>query len=454
METRDALIGPEHPLRSDPRFVDACAVVARLRDADAEAYFVGGPVRDLVLGRVPRDFDVATSAPPEQVMSLFKRIVPVGARFGVITVLTPSSPIEVATFRSEAGYEDGRHPDSVTYTDAREDVLRRDFTINGLLYDPKDDRLIDHVGGLADLNNGIIRAIGAPEERFAEDHLRLLRAVRFSARFDFEIEARTWDALAAEPDRIRTVSAERVRDELTKILTQGNAHEGLDLLSRAGLLARVLPEVAAMHGVEQPPEYHPEGDVYVHTRLMLEMMGEASATLAWAVLLHDVGKPPTFMVADRIRFNGHDVLGADMAEAIMKRLRFSNREREAVVEMVRHHLRFMHAREMREAKLKRMIRMDNFAEHPALHRLDCLASHGGLDIHAFLTARMAALDEEALRPPRLVTGHDLITLGHRPGPHFKAILEAIEDHQLSGELTTREGALAWLREHAPPDAHG
>jgi poly(A) polymerase len=407
-------------------------------------------VRDLMLGRIPSDFDVATSAPPEQVMSLFRRNVPVGARFGVITVLTPSSPIEVATFRAEAGYEDGRHPDSVTFTDAREDVLRRDFTINGLLYDPEEDRLIDFVGGLADLERGLIRAIGDPQERFAEDHLRLLRAIRFSARFDFEIEARTWEAVTVNPDRIRTVSAERVRDELTKILTQGNAHKGLELLSRSGLLARVLPEVAAMHGVEQPPEFHPEGDVYVHTRWMLEMMGPASLTLAWAVLLHDVGKPPTFMIADRIRFNGHDVMGAQMAEHIMKRLRFSNKDREAVVEMIRHHLRFMHAREMREAKLRRMIRMDHFDEHLALHRLDCLASHGGLDIHAFLVDRMAALDEEQLRPPRLVTGHDLIALGHPPGPHFKAILEAVEDLQLSGELTTREDALAWLRGHAAP----
>jgi len=451
---RQPLLGPDHGIRGDPRFADALAIVQRLRADGHEALLVGGPVRDLVLGRPIKDFDIATSAPPRRVMRLFPRTVPVGVSFGVVLVIMPACQIEVATFRAEEGYADGRHPDHVRFSTAEQDVRRRDFTINGLFYDPIDDRLIDRVGGLADLDAGLVRAIGDPRARFAEDHLRLLRALRFAARLGFTIEPATWQALTDLAGHITSVSAERVRDELTTLLTQGNAHLGLDLLDRSGLLDVLLPEVAAMRGVAQPPEFHPEGDVLVHTRLMLELMGPASPTLAWAVLLHDVGKPPTFEVADRIRFNGHDAAGAALAEAICRRLAFSRDARERVVALVREHLHFMPIRQMRPATLKRFLRKPHFDEHLALHRLDCLGSHADLDYYDFARGALAGMGEDVLRPPRLVTGHDLIALGHPPGHAFQAMLVDVEERQLAGELTTREEALRYLEvayPAPPPD---
>jgi poly(A) polymerase len=440
----------DHPVRSLPAFQDALAVVDRLRAAGEQAFIVGGPVRDLVLGQPPKDFDVTTSAPPERVMQLFPRTVPVGAKFGVVVVLCPSSQVEVATFRTDLPYADGRHPESVVYSrEACQDVQRRDFTINGLLYDPLEDALIDHVDGLADLKAGVVRAIGVPRERFAEDHLRLLRAVRFTARLGFVMEPATWAAVCEHHADIASVSRERVRDELTHVLTQGNAHLGFSLLERSGLLAVLLPEVAAMRGVEQPPAFHPEGDVLTHTLLMLESLGPASPTLAWGVLLHDVGKPPTFEIADRIRFNGHDAVGARTADEVLKRLHLSNAERERVVELVAQHLRFMNAMDMRPATLKRFLRQPHFDEHLALHRLDCLASHGDLSIHAFVTQKLAETNETELRPPRLVTGDDLVALGHTPGPAFKAMLTDVEDRQLAGELRTRDDALRFLARAYP-----
>jgi poly(A) polymerase len=302
---------------------------------------------------------------------------------------------------------------------------------------------------LADLKAGVVRAIGVPRERFAEDHLRLLRAVRFTARLGFVMEPATWAAVCEHHADIASVSRERVRDELTHVLTQGNAHLGFSLLERSGLLAVLLPEVAAMRGVEQPPAFHPEGDVLTHTLLMLESLGPASPTLAWGVLLHDVGKPPTFEIADRIRFNGHDAVGARTADEVLKRLHLSNAERERVVELVAQHLRFMNAMDMRPATLKRFLRQPHFDEHLALHRLDCLASHGDLSIHAFVTQKLAETNETELRPPRLVTGDDLVALGHTPGPAFKAMLTDVEDRQLAGELRTRDDALRFLARAYP-----
>ena len=450
MEARAPFLGPDHPIRRDPGFVDAVEVVRRLVADGHEALLVGGPVRDLALGTPPHDYDVATSAPPRTVQRLFPKVVPVGVAFGVQIVLMPHGPLEVATFRAEEGYADGRHPDHVRFSTPEEDVRRRDFTVNGLFYDPLADRLIDHVGGLRDLAARTLRAIGDPLARFGEDHLRLLRAVRFAARMGLTIEPATWQALRALAPKAVTVSAERLRDELTKLFTQGNAHVGLDLLDRSGLLDHVLPEVAAMRGVQQPPQFHPEGDVLIHTKLMLQLMGPASPTLAWGVLLHDIGKPPTFERApDRIRFNGHDAEGAKMADALCERLRFSRADRERVVALVKEHLRFMHARQMKPSTLKRFLRQPGFDEHLALHRLDCLGSHGDLDLYDFVTAELNATPPEALRPPRLVTGDDLIALGYAPGIRFKQILEDVEERQLAGELTTREAALAHVQTQWP-----
>ena len=451
MESRAPFLGPSHPVRDNPAFRDAVVAIRRLVADGHEALLVGGPVRDLALGREPHDFDLATSAPPKAVQRLFAKVVPVGVDFGVQLVLMPHAQLEVATFRAESGYADGRHPDHVRFSTAEEDVKRRDFTVNGLFYDPVDDRLVDYVGGLDDLATGTLRAIGDPAARFCEDHLRLLRAVRFAARLGFTIEPATWAALVELAPRGTTVSPERLREELTKLLTQGNAHTGLDLLDRSGLLDHVLPEVAAMRRVAQPPQFHPEGDVLTHTRLMLQLMGPSpSPTLAWGVLLHDIGKPPTFEEApDRIRFNGHDAEGAKLAEGLCERLRFSRADRERIVALVKEHLRFMHARQMKPSTLKRFLRQPGFDEHLALHRLDCLGSHGDLEIFDFVTAELSATPPEALRPPRLLTGDDLIALGYTPGILFKQILEDVEERQLAGELSTREGALEHVRRTWP-----
>ncbi|HMD33105.1 MAG TPA: CCA tRNA nucleotidyltransferase [Candidatus Acidoferrales bacterium] len=428
-----------------------CAV---LRDAGHQAYLVGGCVRDIELGRQPKDFDVATDARPERVQELFAGSVDVGAAFGVILVIDAESgaKVEVATFRSDLGYSDGRRPDAVEFAKtAEEDVRRRDFTINGLLRDPRDGRVIDYVGGLADLRAGIIRAIGDPVERFREDKLRMLRAARFAARFDYKIDEATFAAIREHPEEIAAVSAERVRDELTRILTEGGARRGFELLEECGLLEQVLPEVARMRGVEQPPEFHPEGDVWKHTLLLLGMLpAGASATLAWGALLHDVGKPPTFAPPSgpggRIRFDGHVEVGTSMAKEIARRLRFSGEETDQVAMLVAQHLRFIDVFEMRTATLKRFVRQPHFEEHMALHRMDCLASHGKLDAYEFVRKFVEETPPEAVRPPRLVTGDDLKSLGLPPGPAYRQIIEAVEEAQLEGRLSTREQALQFARE--------
>lgn len=455
MTIRAPFLGPDHPVRRDPAFVDALEVVRRLAADGHEALIVGGPVRDLLLGTAPHDYDIATSATPVAVQRLFQKVIPVGVAFGVQIVLMPHSQLEVATFRAEEGYADGRHPDHVRFSTPEEDVKRRDFTVNGLFFDPLTDRLIDHVGGLEDLAARTLRAIGDPFARFGEDHLRLLRAVRFAARLGFSIEPATWNALVALAPKVTSVSTERLREELTKMLTQGNAHLALDLMDQSRLLDQVLPEVAAMRGVAQPPQFHPEGDVLVHTRLMLQLMGPASPTLAWGVLLHDIGKPPTYEEApDRIRFNGHDAEGAKMADDLCGRLKFSNSDHQRVVALVKEHLRFMHVRLMKPSTLKRFLRQDNFDEHLALHRLDCLGSHADLDLYHFVQEQLAATPPEALRPPRLVTGDDLIEMGYKPGRRFKDILDDVEERQLAGELTTREQALRHVKDAWGKDRSG
>lgn len=429
-----------------------CEVLHR---AGHQAYLVGGCVRDLLLDRDPADFDVATDATPQQLQALFPTSLAVGARFGVVVVAEDSLQVEVATFRSDVGYTDGRHPDQVVYARSpREDVLRRDFTINGLLMDPRTHQLLDFVGGHNDLRTGCIRAIGQAELRFNEDRLRMLRAVRFAARFSFSIETGTFAAVRKLAPGILEVSAERLRDELTKILTEGAARRGFELLEETGLLAVLLPEVERMKGVEQPPEFHPEGDVWIHTRLLLEnLTAGCPATLAWGALLHDVGKPPTFTPpagpGDRVRFDQHVEVGARMAEEICRRLRFSNEDTEQVATLVANHLRFKDVLQMKASTLKRFVRLPKFDQHLELHRLDCLASHGMLDAYQFVLRFLTQTPPEQVHPARLITGEDLKEMGLKPGPRFKEILQAVEDAQLDGRLTTREEALTFVRVNLP-----
>jgi tRNA nucleotidyltransferase/poly(A) polymerase len=435
----------------------AVQIATQLREHGYQAWLVGGCVRDLVLGREPKDYDIATDARPDQLLAIFPKAQLVGAQFGVVLV----DGVEVATFRSDHSYQDGRHPTEVKFeSDPKQDVLRRDFTINALLLDPYSlassnslsSQVIDHVGGLADLRNHVIRAIGAPEQRFEEDHLRMLRAVRFAARFGFEIEPATMAAIQKLHQRIARVSPERIRDELVRILTEGAARRGFELLDASGLLGDILPEMAAMKGVQQPPEFHPEGDVWTHTLLMLEGLRAPSATLALGVLLHDVGKPGTFRLADRIRFDGHVELGETIARDILARLRFSNAETEQVVALIANHMRFKHVPEMRDSTLKRMLRMDRFEEHLELHRLDCISSHGSLDNYEFAKSKFEESPPEVLRPPRLLTGGDLIEAGYRPGPDFARMLEAVEDAQLESHVKTKDEALALVKStFGPPD---
>jgi poly(A) polymerase len=441
----------------------ATAVVHSLAAAGYRAYLVGGCVRDLLMGHAPKDYDVATDARPDAVMALFRRSFGVGAHFGVVLVpmLVDGQEIvtEVATFRSDGVYSDGRRPDEVAYTDdPQQDVLRRDFTINGMLLDV-DKYLasgdaaaatLDYVGGREDLKAGVVRAIGPPVRRFSEDKLRMLRAVRFAARFEFVIERETFAAIRVLAREIGQVSRERMRDELTRMLTEGHAAAAFEMLEKSGLLEQVLPEVAAMRGVAQPPEWHPEGDVWVHTLLLLEKLPPGcSSTLAWGALLHDVGKPPTYTVADRIRFNGHAEVGTRMAAAICRRLRFSNEETEQILGLVANHMRFGDVGKMKESTLKRFFRLPRFDEHLELHRLDVTSSHNRLELYDFAKARYEAAPVEEVRPRLLVTGSKLIAAGYRPGPGFREMLDAAEDAQLEGTITTTEEGLALVREMFP-----
>jgi len=431
----------------------ANSICETLQRNGQQALLVGGCVRDLLLGREPADYDVATDAKPQRVMELFPESVPVGAQFGVILIPRNGMKVEVATFRSDVGYSDGRHPDTVEFSSTpEEDVLRRDFTINGLLMRPDTEEILDFVDGRADLKAGVIRAIGEAERRFAEDKLRMMRAVRFTARFGFVLEQKTAEAAYKLAPQIRQVSAERVREELTKILTEGAARRGFEFLDATGLLPEVLPEIAAMQGVEQPPQYHPEGDVWIHTLLMLEgLPKDCSATLAWGVLLHDVGKPPTFRSAaetgDRIRFDNHVAVGVKMAEAICRRMRFSNEETEQILALVDNHMKFKDVGQMRASTLKRFVRMPHFAEHMALHRLDCLSSHRHLDAYEFVGKVLAETPPEQIRPQRLLTGNDLLEMGYQAGPEFSRALTALEDAQLEGTVNSRSEAREFIQEH-------
>jgi poly(A) polymerase len=439
----------------------AILIAQTLRQHGSQAYLVGGCVRDLLLGREPKDYDVATNATPEQVMTIFPETYAVGAQFGVVLVPVPdvardgstgSAVVEVATFRSDVGYSDGRHPDEVRFSQGpRDDVARRDFTINGMLLDPVSGEVLDFVGGRKDLEAQVIRAIGDPEIRFAEDKLRLLRAVRFAARFGYTIEPTTWAAIQKLAHEIHVVSRERVRDELTRMLTEGHARRAFLMLDECGLLREILPELSAMKGVQQPPEFHPEGDVFVHTLLLLENLPQpCPPTLAWGALLHDVGKPATFRVApERIRFDGHVDVGVKIAEELCSRLRFSGDDTAQIVALVDNHMRFGHATRMSESTLKKFLRMPHFEDHLALHRADSLASHRHLSTYEFVREKLAAIPPDKMRPTPLLNGDDLIAAGYAPGPKFREILNAVEDLQLEGRLASRDTAMEFVRREFP-----
>ena len=452
----------------------ALHIAKTLKDAGHKAYFAGGCVRDLLLEIAPKDFDIATSATPDEVIDLFPRTQSVGAHYGVVLVLNEergdSFATEVATFRNDGIYTDGRRPDAVKFSsDPQEDIVRRDFTINGMLLDPiafdadknLNAAILDYVGGRDDLASRVLRAIGNPERRFAEDKLRMLRAIRFAARLDLEIEQGTFAALRAQAASITKVSTERIAQELTRMLTEGNARRAVELLDSSGLLTYVLPEVAKMKGVEQPPQYHPEGDVWVHTLLLLEKLpAGTSATLAWGALLHDVGKPATFtpprdgIERDRIRFNGHVDVGVRIAEVILHRLRLSNEDAAQIVSLIKNHMRFSDIMDMRKATLTRFLRLPNFEEHLALHKMDATSSNGDLSFYEFAKQHFEDEPAEEIRPKPFVNGRDLILSGYRPGTRFKEMLETAEDAQLDGLVSSREEALQLLRDRfgAPPQA--
>jgi poly(A) polymerase len=460
----------------------ATEIVRTLRDHGHQSYFAGGCVRDLLLGREPADYDVATDATPREVMQIFPQTYAVGEQFGVVLVpekersvemadsalpkeRVHGQAVEVATFRSDVSYSDGRHPDEVRFTkDPREDAQRRDFTINGMMLDPISSdsssdlttlSILDFVGGRDDLKAGIIRAIGDPDRRFTEDKLRMLRAVRFAARFDYRIDPATMQAIRKLAPQIKQVSAERIREELTKMLTEGRAKLAFELLDQSGLLHEVLPEIAAMKGVEQSPQHHPEGDVFIHTLLLLEKLrasesGSVSKTLAWGALLHDVGKPATFRIApDRIRFDGHVEIGVKMAAQILNRLRFSNYETDQILALVENHMRFGDVQRMKQSTLKRFFRLHDFDEHLELHRMDCLSSNGNLDAYNYSIEQRNSIPPESIRPTPLITGRDLIEAGYNPGPRFTEILSAVEDAQLEGRVITKDEAIKYVKQEFP-----
>jgi putative nucleotidyltransferase with HDIG domain len=436
-------------LRESPRYDVAASIVRELQEHAYVAYFAGGCIRDALLKIPPKDIDIATSASPEQVQALFHRTIPVGIQFGVVRVRVAEMEFEVATFRSDGIYLDGRHPSAIRFSTPEQDAARRDFTINGMFYDPLSERLIDYVTGREDLAGKLVRAIGQPSRRFAEDRLRMLRALRFAAVLGFEIEAGTWSAIQADAQEIAIISPERIRDELLKMLVNPNRLRGFDLLDQSGLLAVILPEFEALKGCDQPEQFHPEGDVFVHTRLMLSLLApEASGPQVLAVLLHDIGKPRvrSFDPVDRrIRFNGHDRVGAEMAEKVMTRLRFPRHEIDQVVDAVSNHMVFKDVRQMRPAKLRRFMARPHFGIELELHRIDCAGSHGDLENYHFLINKEAEFAQEPLIPARLVRGDDLIAMGLKPGPRIGELLEAVQTAQLEGEIKTRREALELLR---------
>ena len=427
----------------------AIDIIGKLQEKGHIAYLAGGCVRDMLRGETPKDYDIATSALPEEITSIFTKTREVGVHFGVVIVIVNNQAFDVATFRNDGSYKDGRHPEEVTFSTPQDDTARRDFTVNGIFFDPISEKYIDFVEGKSDIDKKVIRAIGEPNLRFQEDHLRLLRAIRFAARFDYEIEAETWNSIKSNASGISKISKERIRDELTKILLNENRVLGFDLLVESGLMEHIIPEILQLKGCEQPPQFHPEGDVFVHTRLMLSLLKDApSIELVLSVLLHDIGKPATYSFdeeADRIRFNGHDKLGAEMSEQILRDLKFSNSIIEDVVQMVANHMTFKDVQKMRQSKLKRFMSRSTFNDEIELHRVDCLGSWGGLDNYDFLNKKMIEFANEPIIPQPLLTGKDLIELGWSPGPDLGQTLNSVQDMQLEGKLNSKDEALDWVK---------
>ena len=427
----------------------AVEIIGKLQEEGHIAYLAGGCVRDMLRGEIPKDYDIATSALPEQITTIFSKTREVGVHFGVVIVIKENQAFDVATFRNDGSYKDGRHPEEVTFSTPEEDTARRDFTINGIFFDPISQKYIDFVNGRSDIEKKVVRAIGDPDLRFQEDHLRLLRAVRFAARFNYEIEEKTWKSIKLNASEISKISKERVRDELTKILLNENRVLGFDLLVDSGLMEHIIPEILQLKGCEQPPQFHPEGDVFVHTRLMLSLLKDnPSIELVLSVLLHDIGKPATYSfdeAADRIRFNGHDKLGGEMSNQILRDLKFSNSIIEDVVQMVANHMTFKDVQKMRQSKLKRFISRSTFSDEKELHRVDCLGSWGGLDNYDFLNEKMIEFANEPIIPAPLLTGNDLIEFGWAPGPNLGETLNSVQDLQLEGTLNSKEEALEWVK---------
>lgn len=427
----------------------AIDIIGKLQEKGHIAYLAGGCVRDMLRGETPKDYDIATSALPEEITSIFSKTREVGVHFGVVIVIVNNQAFDVATFRNDGSYKDGRHPEEVTFSTPKDDTARRDFTVNGIFFDPISEKYIDFVEGKSDIDKKVIRAIGEPNLRFQEDHLRLLRAIRFAARFDYEIETETWNSIKSNASGISKISKERIRDELTKILLNENRVLGFDLLVESGLMEHIIPEILQLKGCEQPPQFHPEGDVFIHTRLMLSLLkNDPSIELVLSVLLHDIGKPATYSFdeeADRIRFNGHDKLGAEMSDQILRELKFSNSIIEDVVQMVANHMTFKDVQNMRQSKLKRFMSRSTFNDEIELHRVDCLGSWGGLDNYDFLNKKMIEFANEPIIPQPLLTGKDLIELGWSPGPDLGQTLNSVQDLQLEGKLNSKDEALDWVK---------
>lgn len=429
------------------KFKIAVKIIKRLNEHGFTAYFAGGAVRDMIMKKKYKDIDIATDAVPDEIIKLFKKCILVGKQFGVIKVIINKIEFEITTFRTDINYIDGRHPHSIKFATAEEDAKRRDFTINALFYDLKNKKIIDYVNGIADIKNKIIRAVGNPIERFEEDKLRMIRAIRFSARFGFEIEKNTLNAIKQLHNKIIVVSQERCKDELEKILTGPAPDKAIELLSATGILKIILPEVENLKGVNQPKDFHPEGDVFTHTMLMLKKLRKPSFTLAFAALLHDIGKPQTYTVTDRIRFNEHDSVGEKIAEKICERLKLSNIEKEKILSLIGNHMKFMFVKKMRESKLKRFLMMENFNEHLELHRLDCIASHKNLENYYFCKKKLEEFANEINKKNiRFINGNDLIALGFTPGPVFKKIFQEVEDLVLEKKLSSKEECINYIKE--------
>ena len=432
-------------------YINAVKIIEILSGAGFESYIVGGAVRDLLIEKNPKEYDICTSATPNEINKIFKNSKLVGQSFGVSIVLQDKYAFEIATFREDFDYLDGRHPDKVKYTkNVEHDVKRRDFTVNGLLFDPIANKIIDYCDGLLDLKNKIIRTIGDPFERFSEDYLRILRAIRFSNQLNFEIEKKTSIAMDELSHKVVNISIERVRDEISKILLSLSPAKGIRLLDKYHILNTFIPEILEMKNIQQPPDFHPEGDVFVHTCLVLDKLSEStsenSIEVVYGALFHDIGKPDTYDKTDRIRFNRHEYVGANKAEKICKRLKFSNKQTELIVSLVKEHMKFGNIKNMKKSTFKKFVSMENFNDHLKLHKADCLGSHGDLSLYDFTLQKLDQLNNEPILPKPLLNGNDLIDLGIKPGPIYKSILSKIFDDQLEGNIKSRDEALIKLKE--------